>query len=392
MVDTADVIVIGAGVQGASLAFHLARRGARALVVERTSVAAGATGRSSGLVRMHYDLLADARIAFESQAWFAAWKERVGGECGFTKTGFIQLVGPDKADLLRANVEEQRTIGIRTEVVSPERIRELAPALAVADDELGAFEPDSGYADPASTAMSLLTAARLDGARLVTGAEVTGISTAGGAVSGVETTKGSFTAPVVVDAAGGWAAHVAALAGVRIPVEVWRHDVAYIGTPADLAMPFPVIIDDVSAMYFRPEGEGSVLIGLEDHTESDGSPDRETDSVASGFADLVTERIIGRMPALAEGTFRTAHSGQDGLTPDQQPILGSAGTAGPSGFYLDCGHSGTGFKTAPAIGLAMAELILDGASRTVDLTPFSLERFVSGQLLVGEHAYGHTWR
>ncbi len=392
MVDTADVIVIGAGVQGASLAFHLARRGVRPLVVERRAVAAGATGRSSGLVRMHYDLLVDARIAFESYGWFAAWAERVGGECGFTKTGFIQLVGSDKADLLRANVADQRSIGIRTEVVTPQRMRELAPALAVTDDEIGAFEPDSGYADPASTAMSLLTAARLDGARLVTGAEVTGISTAGGAVTGVQTSKGSFAAPVVVDAAGGWAARVAALAGMRIPVEVWRHDVAYIGTPVDLPMPFPVVIDDIHAMYFRPEGQSSVLIGLEDHTESDGSPDRETDSVARGFTDLVTDRIVGRMPSLADGTFRTAHSGQDGLTPDQQPILGSAGAAGPSGFYLDCGHSGTGFKTAPAIGLAMAELILDGASRTVDLSPFALDRFANGRPLVGEHAYGHTWR
>ena len=389
---TADVIVIGAGVQGASLAFHLARRGVGTLVVERTTVSAGATGRSSGLVRMHYDLLADARIAMESLGWFAAWSDRVGGECGFTKTGFIQLVGPGKTDLLRANVANQWSIGIRTEVVTPQQIRELAPGLQVSDDELGAFEPDSGYADPASTAMSLLTAARLDGARLVTGAEVTGISTSGGAVTGVDTTKGWFAAPVVVDAAGGWAARVAELAGVRIPVDVWRHDVAYIGTPTELAMPFPAIIDDAHAMYFRPEGERSVLIGLEDHTASDGSPDRETDSVAAGFADLVTERIIGRMPALAEGTFRAAHSGQDGLTPDQQPILGSVGSAGPAGFYLDCGHSGTGFKTAPAIGLAMAELIVDGAPRTIDLAPFSLERFVSGQLLVGEHAYGHTWR
>ena len=137
MTDTADVIVVGAGVQGASLAFQLARRGAAVLILERESVAAGATGRSSGFVRMHYDLLADARIAFESYGWFAAWSDRVGGECGFTRTGFIQLVGPDKADLLRANVADQRSIGIRTEVVTPQQIRGLAPALDVKDDELG---------------------------------------------------------------------------------------------------------------------------------------------------------------------------------------------------------------------------------------------------------------
>jgi sarcosine oxidase subunit beta len=392
MVETADVIVIGAGVQGASLTFHLARRGVRVLVVERTTIAAGATGRSSGLVRMHYDLLADARIAHESFGWFRDWDERVGGDCGFTRTGFIQIVEPEKADALRANVLDQQGIGIRTEVVTPARIRDIAPAMEVADDELGAFEPDSGYADPSAAAMGFLTAARAAGARLVQGAEVTAIHTAGGAVTGVTTSKGRFDAPIVVDAAGGWAGRVASLAGMTIPVEVWRHDVAYLGAPSSVPIPFPVVIDDANTMYFRPEGSETVLVGLEDHTDSLGSPDQETESVAADFPELVIDRITRRLPGLADGTFRAAHSGQDGLTPDQRAILGAAGPDGPDGFFLDCGHSGTGFKTAPAIGQAMAELILDGATRTVDLSPFALDRFAQDHLLVGEHSYGHTWR
>jgi sarcosine oxidase subunit beta len=341
---------------------------------------------------MHYDLLADTRIAHESLGWFREWADRVGGDCGFTMTGFIQLVGSAKADLLRANVADQQRIGIRTQVVTPREIHDLAPALDIAPDELGAYEPESGYADPAAAAMSFMSAAKADGARLVQGAEVLAIETIGGAVSAVATTKGTFAAPIIVNAAGGWAGRVAALVGMKIPVEVWRHDVAYLGTPASVPIPFPVIIDDANMMYFRPEGAESVLVGLEDHTDSDSSPDRETESVAAGFPELVTDRIIRRIPGLRDGTFRTAHSGQDGLTPDQQPILGSAGDAGPIGFYLDCGHSGTGFKTAPAIGLAMAELILDGAPRTVDLRPFALDRFAAGRVLVGEHSYGHTWR
>ncbi len=392
MVETADVIVIGAGVQGASLAFHLARRGVRPIVVERTSVAAGATGRSSGLVRMHYDLLADVRLAFASLAWFQEWDARVGGDCGFTAAGFIQLVGAAKADLLRANVAEQQAIGVRTEVVTAERIRELAPALALADDEVGAFEPDSGYADPSAAATGFITAARAAGARFVQGAEVRAIPTAGGAVTGVETTKGAFSAPVVVDAAGGWAGRVAALAGMTIPIRVWRHDTAYLGAPTNVPVQFPVIIDDANDMYFRPEGSGLVLVGLEDANETDGSPDRETDTIASDFQERVSDRIVRRIPAMGDGTFRSAHSGQDGLTPDQHPILGPVGSAGPGGFYLDCGHSGTGFKTAPAVGLAMAELILDGRATSVDLTPFALDRFASGHLLVGAHSYGDTWR
>jgi sarcosine oxidase subunit beta len=389
MVETADVIVVGAGVQGASLAFHLARRGIRTIVVERATVAAGATGRSSGLVRMHYDLIADARLAWASYGWFRDWAERVGGDCGFTRTGFLQIVGPDYAATLRANVAAQQAIGVPTSVLSADEIRRLAPAFAIDDEESAAYEPESGYADPAATATGFLRAARDLGARLVQGAEVTAIPVVGGAVTGVETTRGSFSAPVVVNAAGGWAARVAALVGLEIPVTVWRHDTAYLGAPSSVPVPFPVVIDDANSMYFRPEGSELVLVGLEDANETDGSPDRETASAAADFRDRATERIVRRVPGLVDGTFRSAHSGQDGLSPDQHAILGPAG---PAGFYLDCGHSGTGFKTAPAVGLGMAELIVDGAATTVDLAPFDFGRFAAGRLLVGEHAYEATWR
>jgi sarcosine oxidase, subunit beta len=392
MVETADVIVVGGGVHGASLAFHLARRGVATIVVERSTVAAGATGRSSGLVRMHYDLMTDARLALASLPWFQDWSERVGGDCGFTPTGFVQLVGAAKADALRANVAELRAVGVDTEVVDAPRIRALAPALAVADDEVGAWEPASGYADPAATAAGFMAAAREAGARLVQGAEVTAIRTSGGGVAGVDTTKGPLAAPVVVNAAGGWAGRVAAMAGVTLPISVWRHDVAYIGASAGVAFPFPVVIDDVYAMYFRPEGHDLVLIGLEDHTATDGSPDRETQTVDPAFPERAIERIVARMPALADGTFRVAHSGQDGMTPDERPILGPVGADGPDGLWLDCGHSGMGFKTSPAVGLAMAEWVVDGAPATVDLRPYALERFAAGRLLVGEHPYGTMWR
>ena len=384
MVETADVIVIGAGVQGASLACHLARRGVRPIVVERATIGTGATGRSSGLVRMHYDLIAEARLAWASYGWFRDWAELVGGDCGFTRTGFLQLTQPEDADALRANVAAQREIGIPTDVVDAAMIRQLAAGMAVDDGELAAYEPESGYADPAATASGFLQAARELGATLVQGAEVTAIPVVGGRVAGVETSRGSFSAPIVVNAAGGWAARVAALVGLEIPVKVWRHDTAYLGRPPTASGPLPVVIDDPNSMYFRPEGSDLVLVGLEDESEFGSSPDRDTADAAADFPDRVAERICRRIPAMADATFQSAHSGQDGLTPDQRPLLGPAG---PDGFYLDCGHSGTGFKTAPAIGLCMSELILDGSARTVDISSFALERF-----LVGEHPYETLWR
>ena len=274
-------------------------------------------------------------------------------------------------------------------MIDADEIRRIAPAVAVTDDEVAAYEPLSGYADPSGTTAGFMRAARDRGTRLVQGAAVTAIDVTGGRVTGVEAGGHAFSAPVVVDVAGGWAGRVAALVGLDIPVTVWRHDTGYLGVPAALPRPIPVVIDMARDLYFRPEGSELVLIGLEDGSELDGDPDRDVSQAGPAFQDTAVDRIVGRVPGLVDGTFRSAHSGQDGLTPDQRPILGQAG---PDGFYLDCGHSGTGFKTAPSIGLGMAELILDGAARSVDLSPFTLERFAEGHLLVGEHGGRAIWK
>ena len=390
MTDTADVIVIGAGVQGASLAFHLASRGTSVIVVEKATVAAGATGRSSGLVRVYYDLLAEARLAWESHGWFADWDARVGGDCGFTRSGFLWVEPAERRERLAANAASHRALGVDNSVLDADGIRALFPALEVAAGEVAAYEPASGYADPFMTAAGFLAAARQRGARLVPGAEVTAIRTAGGRVTGVDTNRGAVDAPVVVNAAGAWAGRVGALAGLDLPIQVWRHDTGYLGLPETVARPIPVVIDNANSMYFRPEGSDMILVGLEDDNQIGGSPDRDTGDVRADFHERAAERIIRRVPGLIDGTFRTSHSGQDGLTgPDQRPMLGPAG---PDGFYLDCGHSGTGFKTAPAVGLAMSELILDGAASSVDISPFTPDRFATGRLLEGEHGGAPIWR
>ena len=147
-----------------------------------------------------------------------------------------------------------------------------------------------------------------------------------------------------------------------------------------------MVIDFPNEMYFRPEG-GLTLVGLEDGNPLGESPDSDTDHTREGFVERAIDRICRRVPAMKDGGLHSAHGGYDGITPDQHPILGAAG---PDGFYLDCGHSGTGFKTAPAIGLCMAELILDGASKTVDISPFAPSRFAEGRLIKG--SYENIWR
>jgi Glycine/D-amino acid oxidases (deaminating) len=388
---TADVIVVGAGVQGASLAFHLALRGTRVLVLERDTVAAGATGRSSGFVRMHYDLESESRLAWASFPYFCDWAEKVGaGDCGFVRTGFVQLMPPQLAEQTRANVAMQQRIGIPTRIVQPAEIAELVPGARTDDIGVGAYEPESGYADPSGTAAGFLAAARAHGAQLMQGCTVRSVEVDGDAVVGVETDRGRFSAPIVVDVGGAWAAALARTVGVDVPVEAWRHDTAFFGLPSGRVTDFPIVIDEVNEVYFRPEGRDMMLVGLETNNEIGGSPDRPLSPASPASIEEMVQRLCLRVPWMADGTFRTAHGGQDGMTTaDQRPILGRAG---PEGFYLACGFSGTGFKTAPAIGACMAELILDGRATTVDIAAYSLDRFAEGRLLVGEHPYGTFWR
>jgi len=386
MSNTADVIIIGGGVQGASLAFHLAQRGLDVVTLEKQFVGAGATGRSSGLVRMHYDNEVDSRLAWESFKYFTHWKDTVGGDCGFTRTGFIQIVARDQQDKLRANVAMHQRIGIPSLVITADDVKRLAPSFATDDFDVAAYEPESGYAMPSDTAGALMAAARERGARLEQGCAVTGIKVAGGKVEGVETTQGDFFAPVVVNVAGAWAGQINKLADVDIPFDTWRHDTMFVARPAEIGPSHPTVIDFPKELYFRPEGE-LTLVGLEDGNPLGESPDSDTDHAKTGFVERAIDRICLRVPVMDQGGLHSAHGGYDGITPDQHPLLGAAG---PDGFYLDCGHSGTGFKTAPAVGRCMAELIVDGAAKTVDISSFAPDRFAKGKAIKGN--YETIWR
>jgi sarcosine oxidase subunit beta len=387
MSETADVIIIGAGVHGASLAFHLSQRGLKVTILEKKFVAAGATGRSSGLVRMHYDVRQDTELAWVSFQYFRNWKEMVGGDCGFTRTGFIQLVAPADSETLKANVAMHQVIGVPVMLIKGGDVKRLAPSFNVDDIELAAYEPESGYAMPSDTANALINAARTKGAGLVQDCRVTGILTTNSKVTGVKTTQGEFAAAVVVNAAGAWAGKVNEMAGLDLPFDTWHHDTMFVARPRAIGPSHPTVIDFAYEMYFRPEGN-LTLVGLEDGNPLGESPDSETDHARKGFVERGIERICRRIPSMENGALHSAHAGYDGITPDLHPMLGAAG---PDGFYLDCGFSGTGFKTAPAVGLCMSEMILDGRSKTVDLSIYAPHRFKAGKPIRGDHAYTSIW-
>jgi sarcosine oxidase subunit beta len=267
----------------------------------------------------------------------------------------------------------QQGIGIPTLLVTADDVRRLAQQFDVGDFDVAAYGPESGYADPSGTTGAFLCAARERGARLAQGCAVTAIRVAGGRVAGVETSKGPYVAPIVIDAAGAWAREVARLVGVDVPLTVWRHDTAYVRRPGVLRAGHPTVMADRSAMYFRPEGRDLTLIGLEDDAATGRIPDedlRPTDA----FVERMVERICRRITAMADAELQSTQRGQDGMTPDQRPILGRAGS---DGFFLQCGFSGATFKTAPAVGAGMAEPIVDGRPSTAGISAFGLERFAT---------------
>ena len=388
MAETYDVIVIGAGVHGASTAFHLAQRGAKVLVLERAAAASGATGRSSGLVRMHYDLKAESALAWHSYQYFIDWEARVGGDSGFTKTGFVRIVPRDQEQNLRANVADMLDLGIPTKIIPASDVRAVAPMLTTDDFDVAAYEANSGYADPTSTCNSLLVAARRLGATYRHSTPVEAIEVDDSRVVGVRTAGGSISAPVVVLAAGGWSGALARSAGVDMDIKVWHHDTGFVKRPTAGGGSLPVVIDDINALYFRPEGSGLALIGLEDGNRIDDRPGDDARSDPE-FVEHMVDRLTHRVPDYAQAGFQGAHGGSDGITPDQRAVIGRYG---PDGLIFQTGMSGTGFKIAPSVGLAVSELALDGTAKSVDVSMFDPGRFAAGKPLRGDHPYGDLWR
>jgi sarcosine oxidase subunit beta len=377
---TADAVVIGAGVMGASIAFHLAKAGLRrVMVLERGVVAGASTGRSGALVRMHYTNAPETRLALASLAYFHHWGDLVGGrddDCGFRRTGFAMLVGPGNADRLRRNVAMLRDVGVNTRVVEPAELRALQPGVEVGDVALAAYEPDSGYADPVATTRAFLAAAEARGATVLEGTAVSGVRVAAGRVVGVDGAAGPIDAPVVVCAAGCWNDRVAASAGIGLSITPVRSQWALYRRAPALAGGHLVMIDLASGLYTRPHGDGLTLAGVGVADTAPADPERYREENDPDFPARVMEKLGRRLPAMAGQPYVRGSAGLYDMSPDTRAIVDRA--PGVDGLYLAAGFSGTGFKKSPAVGLGLAELIVDGRASAVDLHPFRYSRFAEG--------------
>jgi len=386
-----EVIVVGAGVVGCSLAFHLARSGARVTVFEKgREVCSGMSARSGALLRMHYTFAPEAELAWKSLAYFANWEEMVGRDaerrgCGFVRTGFAIVVGPPNVERLRANVAMLRAVGVDTAAIESSELRGIEPAINVDDVALAAYEPQSGYADPVAATRSMAEAAVRHGAVFKTSATIGAIDAAGGRARGIVDASGArHGADAVCVVAGPWTDRLLRPLGAAIGIRAERAQIAFFKRPPSLK--HCGCIDTISGSYFRPQGSAETLIGLGDvKAEYEPDPDSFREDNDADFVTEVAERLAHRVPAMAGAGYSRGHAGIYDVSPDSRAVMGPV--PGTGGLYAAAGFSGTGFKTAPAVGASMAELILTGHSTTVDLRPFGFERLRDGRPIRGEHEY-----
>jgi glycine/D-amino acid oxidase-like deaminating enzyme len=384
MSQTADVVVVGGGVNGASIAYALAARGVKIALVEQGALAGGASGRSSALVRMHYTNEWDARLAWASFPVFRHWVELMGGPPVFTHTGFVNVVGPQYAENLRRNVEMLQRIGVKTSAITPGELKELQPFATVDDVGAAAYEPDSGYANPAEVVEGFRRRAAELGARIFQWTAVTRIDRRESRILGVETSAGRIDAGRVVVAAGAWSRRLCEEIGLPLPARPKAIDTVAVARPPALRDPHMVFIDNVQGNYFRPEAGGLTLVGVPCQ-EWDIDPDTLGTGLPPHAAALGAQLLTHRIPAMERATLARGYRAFDGYSPDRHAILGRVD--GIDGLYLATAFSGSGFKIAPAVGTCMAELITDGRAKTVDIDAFGLRRFAEGKTVEGPYPY-----
>ena len=374
---TAAVVIIGGGVTGTSIAFHLAGLGVRdVLLLERDALASGGTGRSVGIVRQLYPTPETTQMVVRSLAVFQRFGEAVGGESGYVACGALIGVGPAMRTTLEASVARQRALGVRAEVLAPSDVARVEPRIDPAGLGAVLWEPDSGYGDPTSVTLGFAEAARRRGVKIEQGVGVTAIHQRGARARGVTTTRGeSIDTPIVVNCAGLWSPAVAGLAGVELPIVVGRHPVFVVERDAEFGPPHRVYLDLAGGAYARPETGGLTLTGslTDDEAKHPMDPERLGAEVGHDEAAEALERTARAIPRLAEARYRRGWAGAFDITPDWMPIIDESPVRG---FWIAAGMSGHGFKLSPAVGEMMAALIT-GAAPPVDPAPFAFGRFTA---------------
>jgi sarcosine oxidase, subunit beta len=374
MSDSADVVIVGGGIMGMSTAYHLAKRGCRNVVVlERGEMfGLGSTGLNAGGVRHQFSSPVNIELSKLSIGMMERFAGEMEQEVALRRCGYLFLLDSQTdLDRFRSNVELQNRHEVPSRILDVDAVARLVPEADLTGIIGGAWCPRDGLVDPHGLLQGYVSQARKLGVTLRTHAPVTAIDRAGSSTHRIVTTSGVIETPAVVIAAGPWSAQVGALAGLDLPIEPIRRQIAVTNPMPGLRADFPFVIDFSRALYFHREGAG-ILTGMSNRDERPGFDT----TVDEGWRLTHLENAIARLPMLADADLLAEWAGLYEVTPDDQPILGRLPHA--DGIFVVAGFSGHGLMHGPGAGLLMAEEILDGRARTIDIDPLRWDRFASG--------------
>ena len=361
---------------GASIAYHLASRGTGNLVLleKESLLGQGATGRCAGGVRYQFSTEINVKLSLESLPMIERFKDELGQDVNYRQCGYLLIATNEKDTIVfRNNVEMQNRLGVQTQLLSGDEVRQRLPMMNFDDAVAGTFHQKDGTVDPNSVVMGYISAAQKLGLKTLNNVEVTGVNVSGDKVEGVETNQGLIKTRMVINAAGPWAGQVGQMAGVHIPITPIRRQMFTTNPLKDIPNDFPFVIDFARSLYFHREGEG-LLIGMSNQNEKSGF----NQNVDDDFELANLEAAVERMPFLERASRASHWAGLYEVTPDAHPIYGKTNV---DGFLVCGGFSGHGFMHGPISGKLMAELIVDGRFSSVDVSMLDLARFDEGRLI-----------
>lgn len=374
--NTADIVIIGGGVMGASTLYHLASRGQKNVVLLEKDefFGQGATGRCAGGVRYQFSTEINVRLSLESLPMLERFKEEIGQEIDYRQCGYLIVCSDEEdATTFKRNVEMQNRLGVGTEWLDGDEVRERIPLFRFEDAICATFNQKDGLVDPNSVVAGYISAAARLGGKSFNNVDVTGIKVDAGRATGVETSRGFIATPLIVNAAGPWAGLVGEMAGVEIPITSLRRQMFTTTPLPEIPANLPFVIDFAQSLYFHREGDG-LLIGMSNPAERHGFDQ----NVDEDFELTNLEAAIERLPLVEKAGMVSHWAGLYEVTPDAHPFFGKTPV---DGFLVVGGFSGHGFMHGPVSGKLMSELILDGAFKTLDISMLDLARFKENRLI-----------
>ena len=384
---TTDIIVVGGGVYGCSIAYNLMKHGATGVtLLERDSICSGGTAKSCAVVRTHYSVLANMAHAVASLKIFAAFDEVVGGDAGFQRTGYLILGPPEHKGPMEEVFRAQNERGVDTETLTQDEARKVHPLLRLDDVAVIGYDTMTGFCDPKLTTSSYATRAAELGASILADTPVIGVQIRG-EMKIVQIPSGSVEAPVLVIAAGPWTQTIGDMIGVQFPYASSRHKVITLKASEPYDPSWPVIKDLTvpEKFYMRPATGGAALVGTGDYGDPIDDADVIADEVESEDVGRMTAMAARRVPAFLDGEYAGGWTAPYDITPDWNPVVGPV--PGADGVYVAVGFSGHGFKLAPTIGEALARTVL-GLEPEVPIDMYSMDRFDRGTQLQGAYGIG----